>query len=163
MSEVKILYLDMDGVICNFEKRWIELFDKTAKESRDQKDFSPNWDIFVRNGNFENLDAFPGSNELLEFVSNLSDRIDIEILSSSGGQKYHNEVSLQKQTYLKNRGVKYPTNFVPGRKLKRNFATPNSVLIDDTPDVIDNFNAAGGIGILHKDINETLNRLRELV
>jgi hypothetical protein len=163
MNEVKILYLDMDGVICNFERRWIELFGETAKESRDRKDFSSNWDIFVQMKNFETLDAFPGSYELLSFVFELRGKIDIEILSSSGGQKYHNEVSAQKQVYLKKRNIAFPTNFVPGRKLKRNFATPNSVLIDDTPDVIDGFNAAGGIGILHKDVSETLNRLKELV
>jgi hypothetical protein len=163
MSEVKILYLDMDGVLCNFEKRWIDLFGETAKESRDRKEFSPNWDIFVTTGNFEKLDPFPGSDELLEFVYKFRKQIDIEILSSSGGQKYHNEVSAQKDVYLKKRGIACPRNFVPGRKLKRNFATPNSILIDDTPDVIDAFNSAGGIGILHKDASETINRLKELL
>jgi hypothetical protein len=99
----------------------------------------------------------------MSFVLPLKDKINIEILSSSGGLKFHEEVSEQKRIWLKNRGLDFVTNFVPGRKLKKNFATSKSILIDDTPDVIDGFNSSGGVGILHKDVNETINRLKELL
>jgi hypothetical protein len=46
--------------------------------------------------------------------------------------------------------------------LKQNYATPDSILIDDTEDVIEAFNRAGGIGILHKDASETLSVLRKI-
>jgi hypothetical protein len=36
-------------------------------------------------------------------------------------------------------------------------------LIDDTQDVIDDFNMAGGIGILHKDIQQTIKILQEVL
>ena len=65
--------------------------------------------------------------------------------------------------YLKARGLTFPTNIVPGRKLKQNYATPDSILIDDTEDVIEAFNRAGGIGILHKDASETLDVLRKIL
>ena len=65
--------------------------------------------------------------------------------------------------YLKARGLTFPTNIVPGRKLKQNYATPDSILIDDTEDVIESFNRAGGIGILHKDASETLSVLRKIL
>jgi hypothetical protein len=45
---------------------------------------------------------------------------------------------------------------VAGRKKKAEFATPDSILIDDTDDVIKAFREAGGIGIHHKDIGNTL-------
>ena len=48
---------------------------------------------------------------------------------------------------------------VPGRKLKADYATPNSIMIDDMLDVITSFSAAGGIGIHHKDIGNTLSLL----
>jgi hypothetical protein len=40
---------------------------------------------------------------------------------------------------------------VPGKRLKRNFAAPDKIIIDDTEVVIDQWREAGGIGILHKD------------
>lgn len=163
MQSITKIYLDMDGVLCNFDKRWIELFNETPGQTRSRKEFVPNWDTFVLNENFVTLDDFPGSDDLLEFVMSKADTVDIEILSSSGGQKYHNEVRDQKLRYLKARGLKFTTNIVPGRKLKQNYATPDSILIDDTEDVIESFNRAGGIGILHKDASETLIKLKELL
>ena len=39
-------------------------------------------------------------------------------------------------------------------------ANNNSILIDDRPDTINEFKAAGGIGILHKNTNQTLKELQ---
>lgn len=157
------IYLDMDGVLCDFDKRWLELFNETPRQTRERKEFVPNWDTFVLNENFVTLDDFAGAQDLLDFVMSKSDTIDIEILSSSGGQKYHNEVREQKIKHLKSRGLNFPTNIVPGRKLKRNYASPDSILIDDTEDVIDAFNGAGGIGILHRDAQETITILKGIL
>jgi hypothetical protein len=158
---IRTLYLDLDGVVANFDKRWRELFNETASDSRDRKNFSPNWDTFIANRNFASLDLFPGAEELLAFVRSIDNQVNVEILSSSGGKKYHNEVSEQKHEWLDNLGVKYSRNFVPGRILKRNYATPDSILVDDTEDVIDNFRDAGGIAILHTDAAVTIAKLKE--
>ena len=160
--KVTKLYLDMDGVLCNFEKRFTELYGEDALGSRDRKNFTTNWPNFIMDGNFENLEWFPGGKELLEFIQNETDW-DVEILSSSGGERFHSEVAVQKVTWLCNNGIPYKANIVPGRKHKTAYATPETILIDDTEDIIVNFNAAGGVGILHKDINETLAKLRTLL
>lgn len=163
MHQVTKIYLDMDGVLCDFNQRWFELFNETPGKTREKKEFQPNWDIFVKEQNFATLNHLSGSKDLLEFVSSKSNFVDIEILSSSGGKKYHNEVRFQKLQYLKNRGLNFPANIVPGRKLKQNYATSDSVLIDDTEDVIDAFNGAGGIGILHIDTQTTLTKLESVL
>ena len=160
--KVTKLYLDMDGVLCNFEKRFTELYGKDALGSRDRKNFTTNWPNFIMNGNFESLEWFPGGKELLDFIQNETDW-EVEILSSSGGEKFHSEVAAQKVVWLCNNGIPYKANIVPGRKHKTAYATPETILIDDTEDIIVNFNAAGGLGILHKDINETLAKLRTLL
>lgn len=155
----------MDGVIANFEKRYEELFNQTPAEGRDQKEFGRNWPIFVEGDNFASLDKWPGADELLDFVEFIRKNYDVnvEILSSSGGHKYHNEVSDQKTRWLAKHGITYKTNFVPGRANKSKYATPDTVLIDDTPDVIENFNKAGGIGILHQDLGKTFEQLKSLL
>ena len=152
----------MDGVLCNFEKRFTELYGKDALGARDRKNFTTNWPNFIMNGNFESLEWFPGGKELLDFIQNETDW-EVEILSSSGGEKFHSEVAAQKVVWLCNKGIPYKANIVPGRKHKTAYATPETILIDDTEDIIVNFNAAGGLGILHKDINETLAKLRTLL
>ena len=45
---------------------------------------------------------------------------------------------------------------------KFEYASPNSILIDDTKSKIDPFVARGGIGILHKSAAETIRKLKEL-
>jgi hypothetical protein len=160
--KVTKLYLDMDGVLCNFEKRFTELYGKDALGARDRKNFTTNWPNFIMDGNFESLEWFPGGKELLDFIQNETDW-EVEILSSSGGEKFHSEVAAQKVVWLCNNGIPYKANIVPGRKHKTAYATPETILIDDTEDIIVNFNAAGGLGILHKDANETLAKLRTLL
>ena len=152
----------MDGVLCNFEKRFTELYGKDALGARDRKNFTTNWPNFIMDGNFESLEWFPGGKELLHFIQYATDW-EVEILSSSGGEKFHSEVAAQKVVWLCDKGIPYKANIVPGRKHKTAYATPETILIDDTEDIIVNFNAAGGLGILHKDINETLAKLRTLL
>jgi hypothetical protein len=160
--KVTKLYLDMDGVLCNFEKRFTDLYGKDALGSRDRKNFTTNWPNFIMDGNFESLEWFPGGKELLNFIQNETNW-EVEILSSSGGEKFHSEVAAQKVMWLCDKGIPYKANIVPGRKHKTAYATPETILIDDTEDIIVNFNAAGGLGILHKDANETLAKLRTLL
>lgn len=151
----------MDGVLCDFNKRYKELYNQEpGGEGRDKKDFSKNWKHFIETKQFETLEWFPGGKELLSFVESLN--IPIEILSSSGGAKNHGEVRDQKRIWLAKSRILYPTNIVPGRGVKKFYAMPQHVLIDDTEDVIDAFNKANGVGILHKDVSVTIARLKEM-
>ena len=159
--KISKIYLDMDGVLCFFEKRWEELYDETPGESRDKKDFSGNWEHFCTTRQFENLDWFPGGQELLKFIRQHD--VDVEMLTSSGGKKFHDLVAEQKRVWLKKHGIAYKPNVVPGRSHKTEYAKPDVILIDDTEDIIQAFNKAGGIGILHKDVAETLKSLDTLL
>ena len=43
-----------------------------------------------------------------------------------------------------------------------NYSSKNKILIDDKPETIDNWNNAGGIGILYKNTPDTLKQLKKL-
>jgi len=158
---IKKIYLDMDGVLTSFHKRFVELYGEEALGFRDKKNFTVYWPDFIQRKEFEKLEWFPGGQQLLKYLRKKD--IDIEILSSSGGQKYHEVVTEQKKIWLKKQGLAYKPNIVPGRKHKAEYATPETILIDDTEDVISSFNKAGGIGILHTDVNITIERLETLL
>jgi hypothetical protein len=129
---------------------------------RDRKEFNVHWHDFIATKQFETLDWYPGGKELVAFCFEAN--VPIELLTSSGGNKYHDEVARQKVVWLENNGLeKLKANVVPGRKHKAEYATPNTILIDDTQDIIQSFNAAGGIGILHKEIGNTLMMLEKLL
>ena len=153
------IYLDMDGVIANFEKRYIELYRESPGDTRDRKDFSKNWTNFVETRQFETLEWWPGGQELVRFLQTRVEPSDIEILSSSGGQKYHDDVVEQKIKWLLDRNLPFKPNIVAGRSKKAEYATPDSIIIDDTEDVIKSFRSAGGIGIHHKALGNTLKLL----
>lgn len=152
---MKTLYLDMDGVLCDFNKRYAELFGQTATESRERKEFTEQWKQFIDGDNFATLDYYPNALELLEFVDNIPN-INIEILSSSGGYTHHKKVFEQKEKWLQEHNIKYKVNITPGSRLKGDYARgADTILVDDTDYVIETFINKGGIGILHRDLGNT--------
>ena len=152
----------MDGVLCDFYKRYKEVFniDLLAKRPHGEK-ITLEWNKFVEGKNFEILDWHPGGLELLKYIISLD--IPVEILSSSGGHKHHDEVKRQKKIWLKRHHIDFTANIVPGRKLKATYAKSDIILIDDTEDVIEDFNLAGGIGILHFDTAKTIERVQNIL
>ena len=138
----------------NFDKRYRELYGEDSENDRPKKNFTTNWPDFIARKQFLTLEWMPGARILLDTIEQYP--VNIEILSSSGGHQLHDEVRDQKEQWLKDHYINYRANIVPGKKYKTMYAIPEVILIDDTYSIIDNFNQAGGIGIHHKDIGNTL-------
>jgi hypothetical protein len=159
---MKTLYLDMDGVLCDFNKRYTELFGVEAASTRERKEFTEQWKLFIEGGNFATLDWFPGAIELLDYVKTLEGKVEIEILSSSGGELFHGRVLEQKLQWLKDHSITYKANITNGSRKKALYASGNDrILVDDTDYVIKAFIDAGGIGILHRDVKDTIKLIED--
>jgi phosphoglycolate phosphatase-like HAD superfamily hydrolase len=160
VSQMKIdkIYLDMDGVICDFMKRYKEMFKHVPRRDESTAQWHKNFEQFIKTKQFETLDLEPGAESLIEFLKKQD--VPVEILSSTALPKFDKEISKQKEVWLKEHNIDFKRNFVPGKSLKYKFATPTSLIIDDTLSVIDDWKEAGGPAIQHKNARETIVMLK---
>lgn len=127
------------------------------------------WKILNQIKFFEELEPLE-NNQLIKNINDLKSDYDFKlgILGSTGTEETFHNFKEQKMNWLKKQGLmKFLDSehiiFVPGKKHKANYANPNSILIDDTPINIENFNKNGGNGILHKNNSQTLKELKEIL
>jgi hypothetical protein len=154
------IYLDMDGVISDFMSKYREVNGEWKLDQEGKK--SDAWRNFCENGYFAQLNPWPGGRMLMNYLDYIRGDIPLEILTSTGGPDYHNKVTADKRLWCHLQGITYKVNTVPGRWLKKEWATPTALLIDDTADVIDAWRAAGGVGILHVNLQDTVTQLNAI-
>jgi phosphoglycolate phosphatase-like HAD superfamily hydrolase len=153
MRKMKNIYLDMDGVIADFDKRYQELFNITTKQAERDKKWVQFFDKFIQDRHFATLDLMPEAIELMDYLKGTG--IPITILSSTSSEKRDGEIRPQKMEWLKKHKIDFPVILVPGAHLKKDYATPDSILIDDTSKNIDDWRREGGVGILYEDLLHT--------
>lgn len=159
----KNIFVDMDGVLSDFESKYVDFFGETPEHNRSNRDrsvdgtslFSKRWKEFIDRRGFEHLEKFLGCDELVSFLKSLKN-VEINILTSTGGAVHHNAVIIQKVLWVELNSIGFPVIAVPGRRFKSSFANHNSLLIDDTLDVVDSFFKHGGTSILHKNVSDTI-------
>jgi len=163
MPDVKItkIYLDMDGVIADFDRRYKELYKIYPSEADTYKVFDGFFTQFIADQQFAKLDLMPDAVELIEYLKSLS--IPTEILSSTSSERRDTDIRKQKLEWLDKHDIRFPVNLVPGKRFKKDYSNPNVLLIDDTSVNIDQWRKEGGIGILHSDTVTTLNILKMYV
>jgi hypothetical protein len=159
--KIECIYLDMDGVIANFDKRYKELFNIAPREAEKHEKFYHYFEEFISSGQFATLELMPGAMDAITFLRKCN--TPTQILSSTANEEKYDAISKQKKVWLQTHGITFNPIFVPGKKYKYKYATPNSIIIDDTKSVIDDWNKAGGIGIWHKDWITTLAILKMYV
>lgn len=158
MPKINCIYLDMDGVIANFEKRYLELYGVTPQKTRSNKEFGGFFDSFIEGNNFVTLELMPDAMDLVRALRNALP--PTQILSSTASTKRHEAISKQKIQWLETHGIDFQRNLVPGKELKKRYARTDTLIIDDTESVIDDWRAAGGVAILHKNVQDTLVQLK---
>jgi hypothetical protein len=151
----------MDGVIADFVKRYKERYRMEPRESEKKKEFNKFFDEFIETKQFETLDLMPGAVEGLEFLRKAN--VPTQILSSTANEDRYADISKQKKVWLEKHGITFNPIFVPGKRLKQEYAAPDKIIIDDTESVIEQWRSRGGIGILHKDWVTTLAILKMYV
>lgn len=164
---IKTVYVDLDGVLCDFLKRFKELYGVEPERDYPSKNkakdaYKQQFKDFIAGDNFATLDPMPDYDLAMKFLRGIENDYDMKLLSSTAKPKYMEEVARQKHLWLKNHDIHWPVILVPGKKLKQYYARPDSVLIDDTLSNIIEWRDRGGPAIWHSSWEETIKRFGEL-
>ena len=147
------IYCDMDGVIVDFDKGYKELTGRDASFDIPKEEF---WAPISKAGApfWIKLKWMPDGKQLWDYIKGYNP----DLLSAPSREE---SSKMGKRIWVKRE--------VPGAKLilrsaerKQEFATPNSILIDDRADNIQRWKDAGGIGIVHTSAADTIQQLKDL-
>jgi len=153
------IYIDMDGVVANFEKHAEKLLGNPVDQVSTSKLFKAIRLHTQDGGQFWNeLEKMSDADVLMDYLKKFKNR---EMLSSTGDE--YDVVSPQKMDWMQRHYPEIETiNLVKSSKLKSEFAHSAAILIDDKSKSIDPFVAAGGIGILHTSAANTIKQLQSM-
>lgn len=161
---------DMDDTFVGFRKsvQNISGIDWTGKNMSEQAFLD-----CIDQGAFIKADWTPGGLALVTNLETLEDYYDVtvEILSSTGrqflNQEYRDKIIEQKKAWLAMRQIGWKLNVVhtelnkTDKEAKADFANPNSLIIDDSPNNVEIFKQHGGYGILYDgDVKRILEELK---
>ena len=158
------VYVDMDGVVADFDQRFFDLSGMMPKEYENKYGKNAFWE-FIDEGEHKlkfwiGIPQMSDAQSLMDYVS----QYDYEMLTSPSIKQ---QSLMGKGLWIKNHTSKGLFKSKPKvnfrfAKNKKDFAASNHILIDDRADTINSWNAAGGIGILHTSASNTINQLKKL-
>jgi hypothetical protein len=150
------LYCDMDGVLVDFEKRFKDTTGLSPNAFRDKNGLNEFWKVIDKDGVrfWVGIPWMPDGEQLWNYIKS-------NVYSLLSSPSYDNSSRLGKRLWVKNKipGTKL---ILASRKNKQDYAKENAILIDDLKPTIDEWNAKGGIGILHTSAASTIEQLKAL-
>jgi hypothetical protein len=149
------IYCDMDSVLVDFDRGYQELTGMTTQQA-DASGVETFWDPISKAGAkfWITLNWMSDGKQLWDYIKKYN-----PILLSAPSREESSK--LGKRVWVKRElpGTKLILRYAPQ---KQEYASPTSILIDDRQKNIDQWKAAGGIGILHTSTANTIEQLKQL-
>lgn len=157
------VYVDMDGVLCNFLKGASEATDLPIRSHSDwEKVKDTQWAMLADLGSdfWANLDWMSDGKILWSYVKQFNPNI-LSAFPQAPGNKAFSITG--KNEWIRRELTGYNKIHLVKGQDKQNFATPTSILIDDADRNIEQWISKGGIGILHRSARDTIKQLEKLI
>lgn len=151
----------MDGVLCNFSKKFIELTGENIVQYAAENGWVKTWDIIENEGVefWSELEWMDGGEKLWSYVKNLP---NLEILTGSPKYKVGEYAKEGKDIWIERNIGNIKVNHTEGI-LKYLYVKNNDILIDDSKRNCDMWEKAGGIAILHINVDDTIKKLNKFL
>jgi 5'(3')-deoxyribonucleotidase len=153
--------IDLDGVLADFEGKVTEILGRPMNSVPKNSV----WKAVSAYNNqvapfFESLPKMADADMLVKFcVENFP---NVRILTATGYVP-KDAAEQKKRWVLKHYGPTMSVKTVTSSEQKAMYANPKTILIDDRSKSIGPWESAGGIGILHRNSNETIAKLKDLI
>lgn len=149
------LFLDLDGVLADFEGGAHKLLGEPAKAFQERRGQGPFWQKLATAPDFYNtLELLPDAQELWDAVKH----VDPIILTGLPIGKW---AEPQKRAWVERHfpGTQVITTLA---RNKHTFCSPEDVLVDDQARYAEAWEAAGGVFVHHGSARESIAELRKL-
>lgn len=156
------IYVDLDGVLADLYGEIYNITGHWMIHDDDGVD-APAWNQineYRKKGNrlFENLNLLPDAMVLWNYVKKYNPHILTAL-----GKVMTEQTDEEKRKWVRKNLTGYDQIYtVKFSKMKANYASPTSILIDDRMRSIGPWRKAGGVGILHENAVDTIRQLKEL-
>lgn len=146
------LFLDLDGVFAGFDEKFFAMTGKWPHQVEKKQ----LWKVVNSvDDYFYSLPLMADADHLWAYCKQYTPQFLTGLPMKQNGRE-------QKVNWVIDKfGSEWTTHVVPKRD-KQLFSGPNKVLIDDTIVNIEQWTAKGGMGVLHRDVWETITHLEEL-
>ena len=159
------IYLDMDGVVADFDKRFEDLSGMIPQAYVNKYGLDKFWDLIDEKHKvafWRGIELMPGANKLVNFVS----QYPYEMLTAPSVKK---QSVIGKSLWVRDKvGTLYPSQpKVTYKKAKEKHKVKSNlskydILIDDKASTINNWDNAGGTAILYQSADQVINDLKKL-
>jgi 5'(3')-deoxyribonucleotidase len=165
---LKVIYLDMDGVLADFKKGVAKMLSVVIEnDHQGHLAYDAQKEKLTSQRLFRHLKPYPDMFELVQFCRSLRDShgIRTEILTATGS--INREIVVQDKREWIDEWVdpNMIVNCVEKGGSKRGYAQPGYLLIDDRKSNIKSFTDVGGLGILHisGDSKSTIGQIKTML
>jgi len=155
------IYLDMDGVLVDFDKQFKSKTGMLPKDYENKYGTDKFWDFIDDSkkgggvGFWRSIEWMPGGQELYNLASQYKHAL-LSSPSRSESSRIGKRLWRRDNTPQTKLILAYSAN-------KKNYADKYSILIDDRADNIESWRSKGGIGILYKSSDQAINDLKQIL
>lgn len=150
------LYLDLDGVLADFDNQFKNLTGMLPKDFEKKHGIEKFWSVIPTNTPkfWSNIPFMSDGKKLRDYTA----KFNPSLLTAPS----RHESSKIGKTEWRDKNMPGVKIIFKGAKYKHEYATPNSILVDDRADNIERWVSAGGVGILHVSTDNTIKQLQKL-
>jgi hypothetical protein len=156
------IYCDVDGVLADFHQRATQLTGMNVlPDNNDREETKLFWAKLKQHHPqvFRDLPLMSDGKKLWQYIRGYNPTM---LTAVPRVENFPTAPDDKKHWIQQHFGPTIPVIVVPSAKVKQQYAEPNAVLIDDRADTIEQWNAKGGIGIVHKNAKTTIQQLQRI-